>query len=677
MRSAIRSAEEEMNISRSIRAVVPGFVRVVFVALLFVVFFQLLAEFVETVYAFGLMGTGIPPEIACVALLLSPVMLLIFRRGLPRIALIALTALVFVARVAESLGDTRMRMLLSGVGLALFLILLPELVRTSFATRSGREWGAGLGLALLLSILLRALGSGSDISLVRPFLWVGWLLAILGAVCLALLRRGDEPQPATRPGGTPLGFGRTLVMALGLMGTLVLIYFAFTSPTVIARWTEGAYPAIVAVLGLSIASYMALRMLRPQALEGLGRGWLLALNAFFLAALIGTIALHQVSFPKVPSGFPLEVSPAGLPGDLLLYLMLVLSPVLILDAERFAMSLAWRTPSARTSGLAWLIASLFLLVMIFIQVFTTVYDYFPIVGPLFRDRFWLVFLIGGLACALPVLALRAGESGPSPDSANVPLASLVSAKALAVAALAVLAVGWLGAAPVAPANPRTDVRVMTYNIQQVYDANGQRDFAGQLQVIREVQPDILGLEECDTARIAGGNSDVVRAMADALDMYSYYGPTTVTGTFGIALLSRYPIENPITFFMYSEGEQTAAILAEITISGQRFTVLVTHLGNGGPIVQQQQVLQRLSGRSRILAMGDFNFRPDTEQYRITAAVLEDSWLTKWGPGGNPSQFDPADRIDQIFVSPGTTIRDSRYIDSPASDHPAMVTVVGW
>jgi endonuclease/exonuclease/phosphatase family metal-dependent hydrolase len=667
-----------MNTSSQGRSVVVGFVRVAFIAILFLAFFHLLSEFVETVYVFGLMGTGIPPEIVCVALLLSPIVLLIPRRGLPRTALVSLTALVFAARVAEGLLDTRGRMILSGIGLALFLILLPELLRTSFIPATGSEWGSGLVLAVLLSILPRALGSGSDITLFPPFQWVGWLLSALGIVCLAVVKRSGQLQPAVEGTSNPrLGFGRTLLMALGLMGTLVMFYFAFTSPTVIARWTEGSYPAIVAVLGLALAVYVAARMLWPRSLQRIGRGWLIAAKALFVAALVGTIALQQVRFPADASAFPIDAPVGGVLGDMLLYLSLVLSPVLWLDAERYVVTLGQGQPSARSSGLAWFIASLYLLVMIFIQVFTTVYDYIPVVGPLFRDGFWLVFLVAGLACTLPILAVPAHEDGEAARTATPLLGQLVSAKALGVAVLAVFAVGFLGAAPRPPVGHAGRLRVMTYNIQQGYDANGQRSFSRQLQVMRDANPDVLGLQESDTARIAGGNADVTRTIADALDMYSYYGPTTVTGTFGIALLSRYPIENPRTFFMYSVGEQAAAILAEVTISGQHFTVLVTHLGNGGPIIQQEQVLERLAGLDHIIAMGDFNFRPDTDQYRLTTTVLEDSWLTKWGPSGNPSQFDPADRIDQIFVSPGTIVLDSRYIDDPASDHPAMVTEVGW
>jgi endonuclease/exonuclease/phosphatase family metal-dependent hydrolase len=188
---------------------------------------------------------------------------------------------------------------------------------------------------------------------------------------------------------------------------------------------------------------------------------------------------------------------------------------------------------------------------------------------------------------------------------------------------------------------------------------------------------VIGLQESDTNRIANGNTDIVRYFADNLDMYSYFGPKTITGTFGIALLSKYPIENPQTFYMYSEGEQTATIVAQITVDGQTFDVFVTHLGNGGPVVQQQAILQEVDGKQDVVLIGDFNFRPQTEQYELTTSLLDDAWLLIWPTGENDQGMDPLDRIDHTFVTPGMNVVDAWYLLSPASDHPAMITEIEW
>ena len=254
------------------------------------------------------------------------------------------------------------------------------------------------------------------------------------------------------------------------------------------------------------------------------------------------------------------------------------------------------------------------------------------------------------------------------------------AGAVVIAAGAVLLSGVTGARPT-QARAQTSLRILTYNIQQGYGKTGEKSFDRQLEVIRLIQPDVLGLQETDTARVAGGNSDVVRYLADALDMYSHYGPTPVSGTFGIALLSRYPIQDPLTFFMPSRGEQTAAIEAQIVVGEKPFRVLVTHLDNDGALAQQRIVLDRAShglvGPATVIAMGDFNFNSSTEQYRATTELLEDAWLQAGQRTVDPGAPDPAGRIDHIFLSRGTRVLRSVYLAEGPSDHPGMFAEIAW
>jgi len=168
---------------------------------------------------------------------------------------------------------------------------------------------------------------------------------------------------------------------------------------------------------------------------------------------------------------------------------------------------------------------------------------------------------------------------------------------------------------------------------------------------------------------------VVRYFADHLNMYSYYGPKTVDGTFGIALLSRYPIQNAMTFYMYSEGEQVAAIRAQVMVEGAPLTVFVTHLGNGGPMIQQQQLLQIIDDTPRAVALGDFNFRPDSEQYALTTQTLLDSWTQKWPDWRDDQGQKPENMIDHIFISPDLQALDARYYPDGPSDHPALTATI--
>lgn len=212
---------------------------------------------------------------------------------------------------------------------------------------------------------------------------------------------------------------------------------------------------------------------------------------------------------------------------------------------------------------------------------------------------------------------------------------------------------------------------MAYNIQQGYSADGQPAIQSQTRVLQR-EADVIGLQESDTSRVAGGNADTVAYIAKELGMQAYYGPSPVIGTFGIALLSRLPIQNPRIFYMYSQGEQTACITAQVTKAGHTFNIFVTHLGNDGPLIQQDQVLSQTRGLENVVLMGDFNFSSKGEPYQRTLAALADAWLVRWPGKSDANGFSATDVIDHVFVSPGTRVTAVDYLHGPESDHPALM-----
>ncbi len=630
-------------------------------ALLFLIFFQLLAEFIEAVYAFGLLGTSVPPEILTVLLLFSPALLLLFPRSGPRALPHVLLSIVLLARILMPLMDTRGRMILAGIGTASWLLLFPLLLwRASRGNVRGQAaaMGTGLMLAVAASALLRTLGHGLDLS---TFGWgqvIGWGLAVLTGW---LWWRQMSEQPGASEGAAG---GRNIMLPVqGMMAVLIPLYFVFTAPHVLARWTGTDYRVVLALFVVGLVVWGRL------SAQGISRALLFGVSTVFIIALTTTALVHQVTFPVDPGAYPLPEAQVTPLHAVPLILTLILFPVLFLDFAWLVTRVLEARPSLPRLAGSFTLAALFLVVMIFAHVFTTVYDYIPVVGPFFRDRFWQIHLVVGIVLLVALPEVR--ERGPSlaGDSKQV-LGVLLTLGVITLAGGLLVT-----ARPTPPTEARREVRVMTYNVQQGYSEDGQRNFAGQLAVIRSVGPDLLGLQETDDARVANGNADIVRYFADNLNMYTYYGPKTVTGTFGIALLSRYPIRNPRTWFLYSRGEQVAVIEAEVTVGNRTFRVFVTHLGNGGPIVQQRQFLQLVQGKENVVAMGDFNFRPDTEQYRITTQVLVDTWTARWPQWKDSRGVAPRRKIDHIFVSPDVQVLDAQYLESPASDHPAVVAVI--
>lgn len=641
----------------------------VLITILLLFFVQLLTEFVEAVYIFGLLGSSIPPEIGMVLLFLAAFFLYAFgNRISPRWVQIFAVAMI-LARSVEIALSTRGQMIISGIGVAAFLMYVPSLLAQP-RTFDARKWlthkvGYCLTLAVIASILMRSLLSGSDLSAYGVYRVLTWGLAAI-ALYLIFHAKLVEEAHQTHDDPTPVKMGRVHAYTLGLASVVIILYFSFIAPNVIARWAGVSWFSVFSVLLLSWIVFGWWWLKQETLPPMLVFWWGLA----FMAALLFAILPHQVAFPPPQNvGYPLLEPNITVWHIIPLYLMLILSPVLVLAFVLHLDGLLEEQPKPGQLAGAFGLAGLYFMIMVFSQVFTTVYDYIPVFGPFFRDKFWLVFLVPSLGAIFPTLLAKSTHDEVEIFSPPLRRDWLVAAVAMSVVALVGLPL--LTAHPGTPASQKAGtLRVFTYNIQQGYDDSGEQNFDDQIALIQSKAPDILGLQECDTARIAGGNVDVVAYFADHLNMYSYYGPSPINGTFGIALLSSYPIENPRTFFLYSNGEQVAVIEAEITVGGQTYNVYVTHLGNGGPILQISQMLKLIGGQKNVIAMGDFNFRPYEEQYAIATAEFEDAYVIarqRYSPEG----LDMEERIDHVFVSPGIQVSHLEYLPKGESDHPAL------
>ncbi|HZK29381.1 MAG TPA: endonuclease/exonuclease/phosphatase family protein, partial [Clostridia bacterium] len=554
-------------------------------SILLLVFLQLLSDFVEAIYAFGLMGTNIPVEIVFVLYFFSPLILLVAPRAISGWPLILLGELILACRIIEALLNTRGTLIFAGLGVACFLVFLPSYFLQQRAAMppvrsSGFSFSLSLGLSLLFSILLRTIGSGYDVSTYGLTQAIGWLLAALAGSLLILTRHKQDDRTEREPqgeGDQPLSAGKTITFSLGLISVFLVLYFTFVSPHVMARWTGESHVRIIIVLTLVLALFGLGVSLKPGLLKKINKTGLVIWNGLFVAALTLTMIANQIRFPDNPAAYPLQAPTQSWIHLVFLYFAIILCPVVFVDVMLYVDELIGGKPTRKTLGAGISIASVYFLFMIFAQVFTTVYDYIPVVGPFFRDKFWLVFLVAGLFLALPVLLTQKRPIVRDHDGLRQGVRTVQ-------VVLSVLAVATIVFALTTAARPRTpavsprSLKVVTYNIQQGYSEDGQEGFDQQLSLLRELDADVIGLQESDNARIAGGNADIVRYFADKLGMYSYYGPKTVVGTFGIALLSKHPIHHPQTHFMFSEGEQTAMIQASIHVGDKDFNIFVTHLG---------------------------------------------------------------------------------------------------
>jgi endonuclease/exonuclease/phosphatase family metal-dependent hydrolase len=668
-----------MGYSRSQKA----FTIIVF-AILFLFFFQLLTDSVAGIYAYGVLGTGLPIEMAALVLFLSPFLLLLFGRGLPPAVLIILGELVLLARSIEIMLPTRTQLLVAALGVGLFLFLFPALLWDRGQKRdktTGPLMAAGLLLAVAFSILLRSFGATMDLSNVGMFKAGAWLLAIIAAVLLPrVFHATPDPAEAGDPARPTAGWGKSIVLASGMVAVFLLLYFAFTSPTVISRWTGSNYLMILAVVVLALVSFAWLLAAGQKTLGKISRNTALILTAIFGLALTLTLAVNQVAMPKEAAGFPLIDPELSAVWIIALLALLLLFPVLFLDFGLLVEETTLGRPSMRQLGLGFGLASLIMLLLIMANIFTSTWSYVEVaLEPLVRNRFWHIHLIVALILTLSLLAVSNKSVKKGAEAAGQ---SIGRSFAILVTAFGIVALLTAVILSPSPATPDTagPLKVAGYNLQQGYNAAGQRGHQEQCQVLEEIDADIIALSESDTSRIAGGNFDIVRFLAQCLDMHSYVGPKTGTGTFGYALLSRYPIKNAQTIHLFSgpglpsptgpeefsDGDQVAVIKAQVSAGDETFTIFVNHFDSDPPFEQPQGFAGLAAGLDNVIAIGDYNCRPDSECFAIMAEVLDHCDPTK-----------AEGHIDHIFVSAGLACPNYTYIDSTASDHPAVATEITW
>ncbi len=649
----------------------------IFFGILFLFLFQMAGTLVESIYILDLMHTSLDEKALGTLFFFTPILLFFFRNKVPNLLVWSMFGLLFFARGVTPYLDTSGRLLASGLGTGSVLILFGLLVaaKPKNETLSQAGWGisGGLALAVSLSVLLRTLNFSIDYSLTSAGSWVGWGLGIVCAVLLTQVDWQGEPARPTKKNGL------TLTM-LGIILILTLIYFAFSAPAVIARWTASSYPLIVIAVSLLAVAWAWLAIAPPRWVARLSRSGLVIWNAAFTLSLVGTILAQRVAFPVVPGDVAVVAGTASVVQIVALVLMLLLFPVLFVDMVVLVHRIRQQAPSPAELAPGLLLGCAALVLLVFINIFTNVWGYIPPISTPFRNLFWLPFLISAGAVTLLIGFLKKDEVIFSGNPGRVSWGWTILLGIILLGSI----FGSLRTAPkpAAAANP-TSLIVMTYNIQAGNDSHAEPAFERQLALIRQVSPDVLALQESDTARISLNNNDYVRYFAGSLGYYSTYGPSTVTGTFGTAILSKYPLLDPAVVFSYSDSDEIGTTEAEIEVAGRRFTLYDVHPDGSdeAKLAWAETLLARAQGKPNVIALGDYNSRKTDPAYQRFDEVFTNAWTSVYPSeiGADGTDMSGRNRIDHIFVSPSLGVRDPRYVLPPASatDHPVHWAEIFW
>jgi endonuclease/exonuclease/phosphatase family metal-dependent hydrolase len=226
----------------------------------------------------------------------------------------------------------------------------------------------------------------------------------------------------------------------------------------------------------------------------------------------------------------------------------------------------------------------------------------------------------------------------------------------------------------------TGLRVVSYNIHRCVGGDGRQDPARIASVLREIDADVVGLQEVDAVSGPSTDSMQMQYLAASLGLHAIAGPTIIReqGHYGNALLTRRPVLDVrlIDLTVYRR-EPRGAIVADVD-AGEGYTVrvIVTHLGllPGERRTQVRRLLEVLGEETGDAAHHLTVVCGDINEWFAVGRPLR--WLHgRLGPAATiptfPAAF-PVFALDRIWVQPRNKLRTIKaWRTSPsrlASDH---------
>lgn len=293
-----------------------------------------------------------------------------------------------------------------------------------------------------------------------------------------------------------------------------------------------------------------------------------------------------------------------------------------------------------------------------------------------------VWLLAG-AAAVAVLGGAAAAVGRQIRPARVPTARPLARLALATAALVVVA-ATLVPAPATPATavPGEQVRIATYNVGSGFGTTGRFDPDGLAAVLAAQEVDVVVLNEVDRGWLLEGGHDLLRLLADRLELpHATFAPAADV-VWGNAVLSRHPIADVRTERLPRGDDPMSRSWVSVTVDlgpDRRLAVLGTQLSSATPPAVRAAQARALAGEASrlrgrdlpVVLLGDLGAEVDAPELE-PLAFLPDATP---GAAATVPADAPTTRPDQIRASDDLTATDVAVPDTAAARHrPLVVTL---
>jgi endonuclease/exonuclease/phosphatase family metal-dependent hydrolase len=235
------------------------------------------------------------------------------------------------------------------------------------------------------------------------------------------------------------------------------------------------------------------------------------------------------------------------------------------------------------------------------------------------------------------------------------------------------------------------VRVLVYNTHAGTDARHVSNVDRVAQIVKDVNADVVLLQEVDSATRRSGGVDQVSRLRALTGYHGVFGKAIDYdgGKYGIAILSRWPILSDTLIHLPvaehdSSYEARGGLVVKIARPRGTLRVIDTHLEayKNSYRLEQARALVAIANAQRdsgaTIVGGDFNSEPGSG---VISIFEESGWRDGFATCGTGSGLSfPADvpvkRIDYLLISGTSKCVSARVLDTQASDHrPVLFEVV--
>jgi endonuclease/exonuclease/phosphatase family metal-dependent hydrolase len=231
-----------------------------------------------------------------------------------------------------------------------------------------------------------------------------------------------------------------------------------------------------------------------------------------------------------------------------------------------------------------------------------------------------------------------------------------------------------------PVGNLVKIRVMTFNIRFGKGWDGQWDLQRTAGVIRDADPDLVGIQEVDREWSSRSQfKDVVTELSERLGMFYTFAPSMDKAPgmpgekFGNAILSKYPLDEVWSRLLPADGMGRGMVGARLRIDGVPICFFTTHLGlsTSDRLKQVDEILKTLEEvPGPTIITGDWNVNDQGEEVAAMTQVFQDAQMVAGKPevGTFYLKDGSRERIDYIFASPEFGVESVDVLEAIASDH---------